>query len=521
MAATAELTIILKTVDQATAGLQSVQKSLGEQQKAIQNVHQQSEAFSGGMTGLATRFVIFSAALQQATSYLGTLFGAFQSLAIESAEDQRAIDQLNRTLDAHGASSRGTTQALVGFAEAMQRVTTFSNTQFTLAMQQAIDSNVKLADVQRVVTIAADLAAAKQISLESATQLVSKAYNGQTEMLKRYGIFIDEATAKTQGTDFVLTALSRNFGGAAKTDLENYIGAQRQLANAWADVKRAMGDVFQPAFASVIRMFAEGTSVVADFLDHLNLLPRGYMTDAEAHRAAYDQWKSVEDKKMAMAVANRDRRWKMEQEEANALKVELVGQKRYLEDVYAVRLAHHEKLGKLIHAYLEAERKERMDVIRGTTDFFLAAGEATGAAVLKAAGVVVRAVENVMNALMATNPILQILGIATSFFGMVSSLNQLDDSASKLEELRKLREEFRNTSNLSTGFSSFGNQPSAPPELFRLKDGRLLNPGGSGGGQLVINFNNGIMTGDENTIRKTFDKLMAEWNNSHNNTVFA
>lgn len=54
------------------------------------------------------------------------------------------------------------------------------------------------AEAQKLAGLAADLSVAKQISMDSATKLVTMALAGNTKILKEYGIELDEGATKQQ-----------------------------------------------------------------------------------------------------------------------------------------------------------------------------------------------------------------------------------------------------------------------------------------------------------------------------------
>jgi DNA-binding FrmR family transcriptional regulator len=102
-------------------------------------------------------------------------------------------------------------------------------------VQLSGDYEKSLGNVQVVV----DLAAAKQIDLQTAALLVGKAMNGQGAMLKRYGIIVKD------GADAV-EELNKRFHGAAES-IDPAIRAQRRLAEEWEHFHRAVGEAILSA----------------------------------------------------------------------------------------------------------------------------------------------------------------------------------------------------------------------------------------------------------------------------------
>ena len=84
----------------------------------------------------------------------------------------------------------------------------------------------------RGVGIAADLAAAANMDVQSAARLVGRVMNGETTALRRYGITIEE------GADAVAVLEERLAGMAIAAT-----PATEQLTKAWGDLKEAIGEV--------------------------------------------------------------------------------------------------------------------------------------------------------------------------------------------------------------------------------------------------------------------------------------
>lgn len=81
----------------------------------------------------------------------------------------------------------------------------------------------------------ADLAAAKQIDLNTAAKLYGRVLVGDTALLKRYGIIVEE------GADAV-EAMRARFAGMSENEAKTLAGRVKQLNNEWGDFKQAVGD---------------------------------------------------------------------------------------------------------------------------------------------------------------------------------------------------------------------------------------------------------------------------------------
>jgi hypothetical protein len=113
---------------------------------------------------------------------------------------------------------------------------------------------------------ATDLASALGIDLQSAAMLVGKAIEGNTSMLGRYGIKLDETEVRVRGATYVLDELNQRFGGLAQAEVETYTGKVEKLKNQWDDFSEKLGAVIIPIFS----MFADILGSIVDWLNSLS-----------------------------------------------------------------------------------------------------------------------------------------------------------------------------------------------------------------------------------------------------------
>lgn len=101
--------------------------------------------------------------------------------------------------------------------------------------------------------VAMDLAAAKGIDLQTATELVGKVANGNVGVLKRYGITLDEGADATEA----LAAMQQKFGGQAEAYGNTQAGAQQKLDIAMGNLKETIGGAVLPVMTQVMTLFAD------------------------------------------------------------------------------------------------------------------------------------------------------------------------------------------------------------------------------------------------------------------------
>lgn len=103
--------------------------------------------------------------------------------------------------------------------------------------------------------LAIDLAAAKQIPLATAAELVGKVAEGNTGVLGRYGIVLGEGATATEA----LTAMQQKFGGQGEAFAGTFEGQQQRMGIAMGNLKETIGTLVLP----IMTRLAEGAADLA------------------------------------------------------------------------------------------------------------------------------------------------------------------------------------------------------------------------------------------------------------------
>lgn len=152
-----------------------------------------------------------------------------------AAEASEIWGRLETAVNNTGKNFDDLKPSIDAIARSMQDATTVGDEAFAGVLTELITiTNNYEASLYNVQTVA-DLAAAKQIDLRTAAQLVGRAMIGETSTLKRYGIVVEE------GADAV-EVLRERFRGFAENEAKTFGGRLRQLTNEWDDFKQAVGE---------------------------------------------------------------------------------------------------------------------------------------------------------------------------------------------------------------------------------------------------------------------------------------
>ena len=174
-------------------------------------------------------------AFRKLTQFIG---GSVAAMARQEA----AIKSMEAALKAQGADVPRLSSQYQKLASQFQETTVFGD-ELLLEMQALFISvgDVGPDQMEKALTAATDLSAGIGKDLRTSVDLVAKAFAGETSVLKRYGIIVDEAALKSRGIDAVLEEINDKMGGAAQAQIDSYAGRTKQLENTWGDFKEVLG----------------------------------------------------------------------------------------------------------------------------------------------------------------------------------------------------------------------------------------------------------------------------------------
>jgi len=129
-----------------------------------------------------------------AAAGLGQIISGLKWATGEAAKNQQAWVDLQASLKLTGPAWDTAKTSIDTFASSLQKMTVYEDEAIVGAVQKLSTFGMSYTQAMDAVKVAVDLAAAKHIDLETATELVGKAFMGNTSILTRYGI--DVTTSK-------------------------------------------------------------------------------------------------------------------------------------------------------------------------------------------------------------------------------------------------------------------------------------------------------------------------------------
>ncbi len=233
-----EVALIVRAVDQASQVIEKVGDNIGS---FIEKNQKQLRAMGTVLTGL------------------GAAVAATLGVMTKSALDEEVgINRLNIALQNAGASYAGLKDEIEASIAATQRKTNYGDEEQRDALTTLIGITGDYRGSLDQLQLATDLAAAKNMDLNSAATLVGKVATGNTELLSRYGITVREGASATE----ILADMQTRFGGAA----EGAANPLTQLKNLIGDLGQDIGSFLVPALENFVGLLTPIIQGVRDFI---------------------------------------------------------------------------------------------------------------------------------------------------------------------------------------------------------------------------------------------------------------
>lgn len=192
----------------------------------------------------------------------------------EFSEAEAAYNRLRGTISGLGVDAHTTAERMEqieGLTKRMQGRSPFYHVDIARGLTQLVDISQNYTASVNNLQLVLDLAARKQISVDTSARLVGRAMTGNTTLLRRYGIVVKE------GSD-AIEQLRAHFKGAAENEMRTFHGASAALGNTWKDFKETVG--------GALVTLGGGTTILESLRHFLEALTRGI----HDNRRAIAEW---------------------------------------------------------------------------------------------------------------------------------------------------------------------------------------------------------------------------------------
>ena len=207
----------------------------------------------------------FAAAAAAAAAYAGKLAIEGVKAAIEDEAAQlRLANALKNVTDVTDAQIKSIEEQILKTSLA----TGVADDELRPALQRLTVATRDVTKSQDLLKLALDISAATGKDVETVSNALAKAYEGNNGAFTRFGVGISAAQAKTLGFEGTVKQLSDTFGGAAATQANTFQGQIERLKVAFDEAKESVGAALLPTLQNLLNYFIN--TVIPKFIEFKN-----------------------------------------------------------------------------------------------------------------------------------------------------------------------------------------------------------------------------------------------------------
>jgi len=212
--------------------------------KGFKNSEKQVKGLNGALGGLAKQALAVGGAYFGARALLDGVNASIEAFGQQELAEKKLEQALGRT-----------STALLNQASALQSVTTFGDE--AIIAQQAFLASLDMTEeqIEEILPVAADLAAATGMSLESAVRNTAKTFSGLAGELGELVPQLRDLTAEQMKAGDAVKVMADLFGGAASAEAETFTGKIQRAKLVMGDMAEDIGSKIAPAVESLADAF--------------------------------------------------------------------------------------------------------------------------------------------------------------------------------------------------------------------------------------------------------------------------
>jgi uncharacterized membrane protein YgcG len=240
----------------------SILADVDDLKKKLDTGSKEVEGFGGKLEKFGkVAAAAFAAAAAAAAAYAGKLAIEGVKAAIEDEAAQ------NRLANALRNVTKATDDQIASVEEQITKLSLangIADDQLRPAFQRLATATGDLSTANKSLSLALDISAATGKDLNSVTNALGKAYEGNTSSLARLGIGLSTAEIKTLGLDGTMNQLAETFGGAATVQANTLEGQIARLKVGFDEAKESVGAALLPALQNLLNFFVN--TVIPQFI---------------------------------------------------------------------------------------------------------------------------------------------------------------------------------------------------------------------------------------------------------------
>jgi len=183
-------------------------------------------------------------------------------------EDEAAQAKLAKTLENVTNASKAQVKQVEDYIEKTTMATGVTDDELRPSLDRLIRSTQNVTKAQQLQKIALDVAAGTGKDLQSVTNAIAKAYDGNFGALKRLGVPLDDAIVKSKDFNKVQQALEKTFSGQLDASLDTQAGKLKLLNTRFQEMQEQIGFVLLEGLQPLMDWASgpEGQKFLNDFM---------------------------------------------------------------------------------------------------------------------------------------------------------------------------------------------------------------------------------------------------------------
>lgn len=236
--------------------------------KGLNEADNDVSGFGGKLEGFAkTAGIAFAVAGAAALAYAGKLAVDGVKAAIE---DEAAQLKLATTLKNVTGATEGQTKAVEDYILKTELAYGVTDNDLRPSLDRLVRSTKSVEEAQKLQTLALNVAAGTGKSLESVSNALARAHDGNFAALKRLGVTIDESIIKSKDFDAATAVLASTFKDQASLQADTFDGKVRRLSIGFQEAKETVGSFILDAIQPLLDILVKNIiPAVASFTDSL------------------------------------------------------------------------------------------------------------------------------------------------------------------------------------------------------------------------------------------------------------
>ena len=207
----------------------------------------------------------FAAATAAAAAYAGKLAIDGVKAAIE---DEAAQAKLATTLENVTGATDKQIKAVESYITKTSLAAGVSDEKLRPSLDRLVRSTKSVEEAQKLQTLALDVAAGTGKDLQSVTEALAKAHDGNFTSLKRLGVSLDDSIIKSKNFDAATTELAKTFKDQASIQADTFQGKMDRLKIAFDEGKETIGAFILDAITPIVNTIVEKViPAIEDFIN--------------------------------------------------------------------------------------------------------------------------------------------------------------------------------------------------------------------------------------------------------------